>query len=61
MPEKGGEVENYYSAEEFAKAVDVSVDTVWRWLKSGKINGKKFGKFWRIEKDELLKVLPQKK
>lgn len=54
-------MENYYSAEEFAKAVDVSVDTVWRWLKSGKINGKKFGKFWRIEKDELLKVLPQKK
>lgn len=52
--------EKYKTAEEVAALAGVHVVTVWRWLRSGKINGKKFGRSWRIHIDELKKIFPEK-
>lgn len=52
-------MEGYISAEELAEIAQVHIATVWRWLKSGKIEGKKFGKYWRIHKNELKKIFPK--
>lgn len=49
---------DFLTAKELAEAAEVHVITVLRWLKDGKIKGKKFGKSWRIHKDELKKILP---
>lgn len=51
---------DFLTVKEFAEAVGVSILTVKRWLYSGQIKGKKFGRFWRIDKSELAKVLPEK-
>lgn len=52
---------DFLTVKEFAEAVGVTVLTVKRWLYSGQIEGKKFGRLWRIDKSELDKVLPEKK
>lgn len=43
----------YLSAREVADRLGVSVMTVGRWLKSGKLNGYKFGKTVRISEVDL--------
>ena len=43
----------YLSAREVADRLGVSVMTVGRWLKSGKLNGYKFGKTIRISEVDL--------
>lgn len=53
-------MDEYKTAEEVAQLAGVNVVTVWRWLRSGKIKGKKFGKSWRIHNDELKKIFPEK-
>lgn len=52
-------MENFLTVKEFAESVGVTQLTVNRWLHAGKIDGKKFGRFWRIHRSELEKVLPQ--
>ncbi len=52
---------DFLTVKEFAEAVGVTILTVKRWLYSGQIEGKKFGRLWRIDKSELDKVLPEKK
>jgi len=42
------------SPEEVADILGVHIETVRRLLRSGKIRGKKFGKFWRIKESEIL-------
>lgn len=52
---------DFLTPQEFAEAAGVAKDTVLRWLKAEKIEGKKFGRKWRISKEELKKVLPDEK
>lgn len=54
-------MDEYITVEELAKIANVHTETVRRWLKAGKIEGKKFGKSWRISKNELKKILPDDK
>ena len=51
----------FYTVKEFAELIGTHTLTVQRWLKAGKIDGKKFEGRWRIPKSELEKVLPDKK
>lgn len=52
---------DFLTPEEFAEAAGVKTSTVRTWLKKGEIEGKKFGRRWRISKEELKKVLPDGK
>lgn len=54
-------MDEYLLPEEFAREASVHPETVRRWLREGIINGKKFGRKWRIPKSELDKVLPENK
>jgi excisionase family DNA binding protein len=47
----------YLSAREVADRLGVSVMTVGRWLKSGKLNGYKFGKTIRISEVDLSRFI----
>lgn len=49
----------FYTVREFAELVGTHTLTVQRWLKAGKIEGKKFEGRWRIPKEELKKVIPE--
>ena len=51
-------MEGFYTVQELADLLGVHNLTVRRWLKEGKIEGKKFGRSWRISKNELKKILP---
>ena len=50
--------ELYYTVEEVADLAGVTPYTVRRWLREGKLKGKRFGLRWRIEKDAVLEILP---
>ena len=50
--------ELYYTVEEVAVLAGVTPYTVRRWLREGKLKGKRFGLRWRIEKDAVLEILP---
>jgi len=52
--------EKYYSIEEVSKMLKVAYLTVYRWVQSGKLNAKKAGKQYRIEKTELDKFIERK-
>lgn len=45
--------EMFYTTEEVAKMLRVSMQTVQNWLRSGEIRGIKIGKQWRIPKEEI--------
>ncbi len=47
----------YFSVREVADRLGVSVMTVGRWLKSGKLNGYKFGKTIRISEADLGRLI----
>lgn len=47
------EVPAFYLTEEVAAMLRVSTMTVYRAIKAGKLKAYKFGKDWRIEKDDL--------
>lgn len=44
-----------YSCREVAERYGVKVSTVWAWIKEKKLEAVKFGKFYRISEDNLLK------
>jgi len=52
---------DFLTVNEFAEIANVHPLTVHRWLKAGKIEGKKFENRWRISKEELKKILPDEK
>ena len=60
IAKRGRRMDEYKTAEEVAALAGVHVVTVWRWLRAGKIKGKKFGRSWRIHPDELKKIFPEK-
>ena len=44
---------DYYTVKEMAAALNVNRQTIIRRIESGKLDGKKIGKTWRIPKSEL--------
>jgi excisionase family DNA binding protein len=48
-----GENVVYLTPVEVAARMRVSTDTVFRLLRSGRLNGRKFGKQWRIDRRDL--------
>jgi len=49
--------ENYISSKRVAVYLDLTHETVNRWLREGILNGTKVGKHWRIRESELMKFL----
>jgi excisionase family DNA binding protein len=55
---KGGSaMERYYTPEEIAELLKVSRETVYNWLRAGKLKGTKVFNFWRIPESELNRLL----
>ena len=53
-----GSVDTTYSPEEVAKATSRNIHTIYRNLRSGKLEGEKFGGEWVITDDALQEWLP---
>lgn len=49
--------EKYYTPEEVAELLKVSRETVYNWLRGGKLKGVKVFNFWRISESELNRLL----
>ncbi len=45
--------EEFYTAEELADKLRVNIMTIYRYIKAGKIKAYKFGKEFRVEKNEF--------
>ena len=46
----------YYTTQEIAEKLSLNIETVRRWIKSGKLKAKKIGRTYYIEESELLKL-----
>ena len=46
-------IEEFYTAEELAEKLRVNIMTIYRYIKAGKIKAYKFGKEFRVEKNEF--------
>lgn len=49
--------EEYYSIKEVAKKLKVAYLTVYRWIRSGKLNAYKVGKQYRIKEEDIVKFV----
>ncbi|MEN9881032.1 MAG: hypothetical protein RLZZ308_215 [Candidatus Parcubacteria bacterium] len=47
----------FYKAEDLAEKLEVNIMTIYRYIKSGKLNAYKIGKEFRIDKTEFSKFL----
>ena len=45
--------QDYYTPTEIAEKLRVNVMTIYRYIKAGKINAYKFGKDYRVSKEDL--------
>ena len=50
-------MEKLYTPEEVAEHLKVSRETIYIWLRSGKLRAAKIGHFWRIAESELRRLL----
>lgn len=50
-------MEKYYTPEEVAELLKTSRETIYNWLRSGKLRGVKVFNFWRISESELNRLL----
>ena len=46
-------INDFYTAEELAEKLRVNIMTIYRYIKAGKIKAYKFGKEFRVEKNEF--------
>lgn len=53
--------EHFYTVAEAAEILGLSEYTIRDWLKTGKLIGKRDGKFWRISKESVDSKLPDNK
>lgn len=53
--------EEFYTAEELADKLRVNIMTIYRYIKAGKIKAYKFGKEFRVEKNEFESFLKKSK
>ena len=51
------DAENLLSVQETAKRFDISVITIRRWIKEGKLQAVKLGRQWRIRDSEIRKII----
>lgn len=51
----------FYKAEDLAEKLDVNIMTIYRYIKAGKIKAYKFGKEFRVEKNEFESFLKKSK
>lgn len=49
----------FYTVEEAAQMLGIAEFTVRKWLRDGKLAGKRVGRFWRINKESVRSVLPE--
>ena len=54
-------MERYYTPEEIAKLLKVSRETVYNWLRAGKLKGPNVFNFWRVSESELNRLLKGEK
>jgi len=52
-------VEKILTPEEAAEALSVSVFTIKKWLRAGKLKGVKAGRVWRIREKDLIEFLEE--
>lgn len=50
-------MDKLYTPEEVAEHLKVSRETVYNWLRCGKLQAVKIGHFWRISESELRRLL----
>ncbi len=50
-------MERLLTPEEVAERLRLSVITVKKWLREGKLKGVKVGKLWRVPEEEVEKVI----
>ncbi len=53
--------DNYYSTREVAEKLRVNIMTIYRYIKTGRLQAYKIGKEFRINKDEFNKFLDKVK
>lgn len=53
-------MERYYTPEQIAKLLTIQKQTVYAWLRSGKLSGVKLGKIWRVSERHLQGYLGEK-
>lgn len=51
----------FYKAEKLAEKLDVNIMTIYRYIKAGKLKAYKFGKEFRIERNEFNNFLEKSK
>lgn len=51
--------EEFYTAEELAAYLKVSSQTVRAWIRDHKIKATKFGRSWRVAKNELERIVDE--
>jgi excisionase family DNA binding protein len=54
-------MDNFYTVKEVAQILKVNVHTVYRWIKSGKLQAINFGDAVRISETELNKFIDKHK
>ena len=54
-------MERLLTPEEVAERLRLSVITVKKWLRQGKLQGVKVGKLWRVPEEEVKKVMCNEK
>jgi len=54
-------MDNVYTTEQVAKKLQVSVITIRRYIKAGKLSASKLGKDFRIQESDIEKLLHQTK
>ena len=47
-------MDEFYIVREVARLLKLDEVTILRWLRVGKLRGKKLGKQWRVSKDDLM-------
>ncbi len=52
-------MEKILTPEEAAEALSVSVFTIKKWLRAGKLKGVKAGRVWRIREKDLIEFLDE--
>lgn len=53
-------MERYYTPEQIAQLLTIQKQTVYAWLRSGKLSGVKLGKIWRVSEGHLQGYLGEK-
>lgn len=49
-------MERFLTTEQVATALQVHNNTVRRWLRTGELQGRKFGRIWRISEQEMKRL-----